>query len=160
MINIIKHKKNNIKLNIEIKTNDLLYSSNEVEEFVDILMGIIYKHDIQEQIIIQSFDIRALSFIKQKYKNIITSYLVAYKHENTKFIDMDTIIKNANDLNVDIISPDYKMLTKEVVELFHKNNLKIIPWTINDTNIIDNLKALNIREIITDYPIMMTKYIN
>ena len=160
LINIIKHKKNNIKLNIEIKTNDSLYTSNEVEEFVDILMGIIYKHNIQEQIIIQSFDIRALSFIKQKYKNIITSYLVAYKHENTKFIDMDTIIKNANDLNVDIISPDYKMLTKEVVELFHKNNLKIIPWTINDTNIIDNLKALNIREIITDYPIMMTKYIN
>ena len=160
LINIIKHKKNNIKLNIEIKTNDSLYTSNEVEEFVDILMGIIYKHNIQEQIIIQSFDTRALSFIKQKYKNIITSYLVEYKHENTKFIDMDTIIKNATDLNVDIISPDYKMLTKEVVELFHKNNLKIIPWTINDINIINNLKALNIREIITDYPIMMTKDIN
>ena len=42
------------------------------------------------------------------------------------------MIKIGKQLNVDIISPDFILLNKDLVNKLHKNGFKVIPWTVND----------------------------
>ena len=51
-----------------------------------------------------------------------------------------------------IISPNYKIATKQFVDDAHKLGIKIIPWTVNSKEEIEVLKALKVDGIISDYP--------
>ena len=51
-----------------------------------------------------------------------------------------------------IYSPEYKLVSKELIERCHEQDIKIIPWTVNDKAAIDRLRALGVDGIITDYP--------
>ena len=51
-----------------------------------------------------------------------------------------------------IYSPEHILVTQNLIEECHQQNIKIIPWTVNDKKEIDRLKALGVDGIITDYP--------
>jgi len=148
-----KYKFSNIKLNIEIKTEPDIDSNEEVIEFSNKLIDLINNYGLKNRVIIQSFDIRALYAIKNIDKSIITSYLIEDGNIHEK-------IETSKELNVEIISPDYKLLNKEIINEIHKNNAKVIPWTVNT---IEDLKIMidyNVDGIITDYPVEMKNYIS
>jgi glycerophosphoryl diester phosphodiesterase len=44
------------------------------------------------------------------------------------------------------------MVIPGLVKDCHDMNMKIIPWTVNDKNKIDELKKMGVDGIITDYP--------
>ncbi|MCO8043003.1 glycerophosphodiester phosphodiesterase family protein [Acinetobacter bohemicus] len=44
------------------------------------------------------------------------------------------------------------MLTKEMVEKAHQNNLKVIPWTVSDIETINHLIGIGVDGVITDLP--------
>ena len=143
--------KNTIKLNIEIKTQSDLDNDYEVIEFANKLISILHKYKIQDRIIIQSFDERALKAVKSIDPSIKLSLLI----EDSK-IDM---IKLAKKLNVDIISPDYTFLNKELVKKIHDNGFNVLPWTINSTKNFQEMIDMNVDGIISDNPKEMIDYI-
>ena len=51
-----------------------------------------------------------------------------------------------------IYSPAFSMVTPVLVKQCHDAGMKIIPWTVNDKNSIEKLKAMGVDGIITDYP--------
>jgi glycerophosphoryl diester phosphodiesterase len=51
-----------------------------------------------------------------------------------------------------IYSPAYVLATDELIKKCHQQNIKVIPWTVNDKKEIDRLKALGADGIISDYP--------
>lgn len=51
-----------------------------------------------------------------------------------------------------IYSPAYALATADVISKCHQQNIKIIPWTVNDKNEIARLKAMGVDGIISDYP--------
>jgi glycerophosphoryl diester phosphodiesterase len=51
-----------------------------------------------------------------------------------------------------IYSPNYALVTEELVQKCHANNMRIIPWTVNDKASIAKLKAMKVDGIISDYP--------
>ena len=51
-----------------------------------------------------------------------------------------------------IYSPDYLLVTKVLIEKCHQQNIKVIPWTVNDVKKINQLKEMSVDGIITDYP--------
>ena len=51
-----------------------------------------------------------------------------------------------------IYSPEYTLVTENVVKKCHKQNIRIVPWTVNDRPTIDELKKMGVDGIITDYP--------
>ena len=63
-------------------------------------------------------------------------------------------------LNVNIISPDYSLLNKELVKQMHDNNFSVLPWTVNSTDILQKMIDMNVDGIITDDPKKMIDYIN
>lgn len=58
----------------------------------------------------------------------------------------------AKQLNAQAINPDFKALNKKNVQLIKKENLKIYPYTVNTPKDIQNMLALGVDGIITNYP--------
>lgn len=58
----------------------------------------------------------------------------------------------AQTLNAFAINPNYKSLTPKNVKKIHQAGLKIYPWTVNESSAIEQMKALGVDAIITDFP--------
>jgi glycerophosphoryl diester phosphodiesterase len=51
-----------------------------------------------------------------------------------------------------IYSPENTLVNTALVEKCHQQKIKVIPWTVNDTKKIADLKAMGVDGIISDYP--------
>ena len=149
-----EYKYKTIEMNIEIKTEKSLDTDDEVYEFSNKLIDIIHKYNITNNVIIQSFDVRALKNIKEIDSSIKTSYLIK------ELPSLDNLIKISKQLGVKIISPEYKLMNKNIVTKLHENGFEVLPWTINDINISKKNIEYGVDGIITDYPKQLKDYID
>ena len=117
------------------------------EKFTELVMQVINKKGIAERVIIQSFDFRTLQVINRKYPLIKTAALIE-DH------DRRSLEAQLTELGFvpTIYSPHYSLVTNELVEKCHAQNMKVIPWTVNDKPTIDKLRQMKVDGIITDYP--------
>ena len=51
-----------------------------------------------------------------------------------------------------IYSPAFPRVNTDLVTYCHQHNMKVIPWTVNEKNKMDELKAMGVDGIISDYP--------
>ena len=70
------------------------------------------------------------------------------------------MIELAKKLDVDIISPFYQLLNKNLVKEMHNNGFKVLPWTVNSTKDLQKMIDMNVDGVISDYPKEMMDYIN
>ena len=135
--------------NIETKTQpatDNIYHPAPAE-FVELLMAVIKEKQIEEYVIIQSFDFRTLQYLHQHYPYIKTAMLI----EDFDKRGLDAQVK-ALGFTPAIYSPAYQLVNKELVKKCHDQHIKIIPWTVNDKAKIEEYKKMGVDGIITDYP--------
>ncbi len=116
-------------------------------EFVELLMKVIQEKQMEDFVIIQSFDFRTLQYLHQHYPAIKTAMLI----EDYDKISFEEQIKKL-DFNATIYSPHYSLVTTELINKCHAAAMQIIPWTVNDKKEIERLKGLGVDGIITDYP--------
>jgi len=137
------------RYNIETKTDPVLDSVFHPMpiEFVDLLMSVIFEKRIEERATIQSFDFRTLQYLHQKYPSIKTSMLI----EGFDKRSLDEQIKVLG-FTPTIYSPEYTLVNEDMVKKCHQQNIKILPWTVNDKPTIDKLKKMGVDGLITDYP--------
>ena len=117
------------------------------EEFVDLLMDVINKASIADRVIIQSFDFRTLKVLHAKYPAMMTAALVEGHDKRSMQQQLDEL-----GFTPTIYSPHHSLVNKAFVDEVHQRNMKIVPWTVNDKAGIDQLKALGVDGIISDYP--------
>jgi len=155
LINLIQtdYKYKKIMMNIEIKTEKSLDTDNEVYHFSNTLVKLLHKYNITNDVILQSFDVRALKYIKEIDSTIKTSYLIEDVLPN-----IDTLINTSKNLGVKIISPDYKLIDKKIVKKLQENGFEVLPWTINDTIAFKQNIEYGVDGIITDYPVQFMNY--
>ncbi|WP_345954080.1 glycerophosphodiester phosphodiesterase family protein [Mucilaginibacter sp. PAMB04168] len=149
---IKKAGKPQVFYNIETKSKpegDGIYNPDP-EKFVQLLMEVIEKKKITPYIVIQSFDKRTIQVLHQKYPQVKTSFLVENKN---------TLESNLTDIGFTpyIYSPNYKLVTADMVKTCHQKGIKVIPWTVNTLEEIAALKALGVDGIISDYPNLLVK---
>lgn len=115
--------------------------------FVDMLMTVINEKGIQDRVIIQSFDIRTLQYLHQKYPAIKTSLLAEANNKSS-------FRKQIKDLGFtpNIYSPEKALVTDALIKDCHSRKMKVIPWTVNDKGEMARLKAMGVDGIISDYP--------
>lgn len=116
-------------------------------DFVNTLMNVINTANISDRVIIQSFDFRTLQVLHKRYPAIKTAALV----EDFDKRSLEEHVK-ALGFRPTIYSPHYSLVNKELIGQCHDQQIKVIPWTVNDKAKIDELKALGVDGIITDYP--------
>jgi glycerophosphoryl diester phosphodiesterase len=135
--------------NIETKCNpagDGIYHPGP-EEFTDLVMEVIIRKKIVKRAIIQSFDERTLQVLHRKYPKVKTAYLVEGTEKNTVAQNIDKL-----GFRPDIYSPEFRLVTPELISYCHANGMKVIPWTVNDAGQIRKLKEMGVDGIISDYP--------
>lgn len=143
-----------IAYNLEIKRKreyDGVYHP-DYKFFADAVVKEIRNRKIDKRSTIQSFDIETLRYLHNTYPDIKLVYLV----EHSK-----NIVRNFNALGFYpyAYSPYYKLLSKPDIRYCHKNNIKVIPWTINNPQDIKRYIEMGIDGIITDYPGRVQEYL-
>lgn len=136
-----------VNYNIEIKSEpgyDGIFNPKP-KEFVALVFGEIKNKEYSEKIYLQSFDVRILQEIKKTDPKMKIALLV----ENTEGFENN--LKHLG-FKPEIYSPDYKFVTTELVKSLHLQNIKIIPWTVNESSDIKNLLEMGVDGIISDYP--------
>lgn len=116
--------------------------------YVDLIMAVVKQKKIEKRVIIQSFDIRTLQYLHEKYPKIRTSLLIDEKEDFENNI-------NALGFNPTIYSPYSVLVGKTLVDKCHALGIKIIPWTVNSTKDISYMMNLGVDGIITDFPNVM-----
>jgi glycerophosphoryl diester phosphodiesterase len=116
-------------------------------EFVELLMKDIKENQMEDYVVIQSFDFRSLQYLHKHYPQIKTAMLIEADNKSS-------FRKQIKDLGFTptIYSPDFLLVTPELIKNCHDLTMKIIPWTVNDKNKIDELKKMGADGIITDFP--------
>ena len=140
--------------NIETKTQpstDNIYHPAPAE-FVEGLMAVIKAKQIEDRVIIQSFDFRTLQYLHKKYPSIKTAMLIEDFDER----GLKDQLKSLGFIPT-VYSPEYKLVTEDLVKRCHEQNIKVIPWTVNDKHTIDRLKAMGVDGIISDYPNLLNE---
>jgi glycerophosphoryl diester phosphodiesterase len=135
--------------NIELKTNPKYDGKNysSLNEYIDSAMAIITRKGIASRVMIQSFDVRALRIVHEKWPDVETSYLVFAD-------DKQPVEGYIRDLGFkpDIFSPNYELVTAERVRQFHDQGIRVIPWTPDTVAEMQKLKDMGVDGEITDYP--------
>lgn len=117
------------------------------EEFVDLLMAVIKEKNVEDRVIIQSFDFRTLKYLHEKYPEIKTAMLIEDSDEN----DFEGQLKRLG-YTPEVYSPNFELVDEDLVKQAHEKGMKIIPWTVNDKKQINKLKKMGVDGMITDYP--------
>ena len=133
--NAIKQLPNNIRLNIEIKFLRPLDFST-----ISILRKMILKKQIQQSILISSFNPFIVFYARWFIPNIKTGYLV-------ETIDM---IKWMHLAHPDCLHPRADLLNNNLIDSCNKKNMSINAWTVNSESAINYCKHLGVAGIITD----------
>jgi glycerophosphoryl diester phosphodiesterase len=134
--------------NIEIKSDEKYYGVfvPKPDVFVDLVVNEIRRMGIENQTTIQSFDVNVL---EELYKIADRKFKIAFLTGKGK-----KFAKNLGKLNFkpDIYSPNYKLLNEKAISELHEQKIKVIPWTINNKDEMEELIRWGVDGIITDYP--------
>jgi glycerophosphoryl diester phosphodiesterase len=144
-----QHKKKSVFYSIEIKSSpagDGVYHPT-VPQYAKLLMEVIQEKKLENRVVIQSFDERAIQYIRNNYPGIQTAFLVEDK-------DPRTLAKQLEELGFTptIYSPYYKRVTPLLVQQCADLHMRLIPWTINSKEEFQRLRDMGVNGIITDYP--------
>jgi glycerophosphoryl diester phosphodiesterase len=133
--------------NIEIKSmpeGDGVYHPNP-KDFSEMVLALLEKKISSDRFNIQSFDFRVLQYIHQHHTKITLAMLV--ENANNPDEQLQTL-----GFQPAIYSPFFPALTKEKVDKLHQKGMKVVPWTVNNTDQMENLLDMGVDGIITDYP--------
>ncbi|MEZ4797487.1 MAG: glycerophosphodiester phosphodiesterase family protein [Flavobacteriaceae bacterium] len=136
-----------IKFNIEFKAKpeyDDVFTP-EPDEFVNLVLNLVKEYNVEDQVNLQSFDLRILETTHKQNPNIKLALLV---DENET---IETKLK-AMSFKPQIISPYFKLLDAAKVKNYQKENFQIIPWTVNEVEDMNKMIKYRVDGIITDYP--------
>ena len=149
VLELIKDKE--ITLNIEAKTDQIHYDlEQDVLDLVD-------KYDMRNRILISSFNHKCLNI----FKNIDSDYKYGALYEYEKdYSPEKNIVEHAKNLNVYSINISKELVTKEIVNLAHENNLKVYVYTINSPSQMRKMIDCGVDAIFSDYPELMLEILD
>ena len=159
-------------INLEIKsTPDEKNLTPGPKEMVQIVLNDIKKSNLQDKIIISSFDWRILREVKNQSPEISRAYLTFQQEKGLKIkktifskspwidhipltivYDLPKIIK---ELGGSAWHPYYKDINKKAVKDAHDYNLPVNVWTVNDEYNMLKMIEYEVDGIMTDYPLKL-----
>ncbi len=132
---------------IEVKSSEDYYGKKtpQPDEYVRLVLEAVEKIGIKNRSNLQSFDLNILEEINKQSPSTIVAYLI----DNT---DMPNDNLKKLTFKPDIYSPYFLLLTKEIIDDMHNQDIKVIPWTVNEKEQMLKMIEFGVDGIITDYP--------
>ena len=107
------------------------------------ILRLIDAYEVSERSIIQSFDHRSLWAIRSVNESLRLAALTSR--------DVPQIAQFA-EKGADIWSPNHTVLNPELLAEAHEAGLQVIPWTVNEAEVMLDLIAMGVDGIISDRP--------
>ncbi|MBX7298664.1 glycerophosphodiester phosphodiesterase [Clostridium chauvoei] len=125
-------------LNLELKNSIVKYKNLEEK-----VLDLIEKYEIEDRIIISSFNHYSLLKVKEINKNIITGALT-----ETTLVDVYKYLKN---IKCECYHPYYySIFDEEIMRELKENHIKVNPYTINSEIDMKKAMELGVTNIITN----------
>tara|TARA_B100000963_G_scaffold357621_1_gene380268 strand:- start:5357 stop:6097 length:741 start_codon:yes stop_codon:yes gene_type:complete len=137
-----------LKFQIDFKTDEVVVPA----------LNVIMENNAQDRVCIASFSSKRLKIVRDLYPELCIS--MGPKEVFKALLASFGLYKKkipGDCLQVSIYYYGIKLVTKRLIKWVHKNNLKIMVWTINDRNTFKKLIKLNVDGIITDKPMDLIK---
>jgi len=151
---IAKNNLPKVIYNIETKTEpqgDSIFHPAP-NAFSELLMQVIHEKGIAERVTVQSFDVRTLQYIHQKYPDMKLVLLIGEAIQPETALNLLGFVPFA-------YSPDYKLVNRQLRTFCTEKNMQLIPWTVNDSAEAKRLLELKVDGIISDNPAMIVDLI-
>ena len=129
----------NCFINIELKSYE---TAEKVVELIEDYVS--EKNWKYEQFLISSFDWNALQQVRFLNEDIQIGVLTE--------TDLDLALAFAKFIKAKSIHPNFHLLNKENVSKIQQKGLQVFPWTVNELEDIEKIKAYKVNGIITDFP--------
>ncbi len=143
---------NEVQFNIEAKSfPDRPDLTPPPEEFARLVLAQIRKHHLEQRVLLQSFDFRTLHSMKKLAPEIRRAAL--WEGDNRDFVTI------AHEADVEIVSPQFRLVTAEKVRAAHAAGIQIVPWTANKPRDWDKLVNAQVDGIISDDPAALIAYL-
>lgn len=165
---------------VSIETKSTPYAVNPANpsptEWIKTFYDLVVDYNMQDRVMMQSFDWRTLQEMKKVDPRIATVALTAnqpswnlegdegdYQRRdengvapwmaglNLNEFDADPV-KVAAAIDADIYSPHYKEVTSQLVAQAHSLGMRVIPFTVNDPAQMRTMIAMGVDGLITDRP--------
>lgn len=140
-------------MNVEVKYEEEMKGEfhPEIKEFNKLVYNVLSANYPLEKWNIQSFDFNVLKHFHENYPKVTLAALVfesgAYEQQ---FEDLG--------FTPEIYSPYFQLVDNKMLTDLHEQNVKVIPWTVNEEKDAKRLIKLGIDGIITDYPELADKF--
>lgn len=138
-----------VRYNIEIKSKDAdgegIYWPT-YDRFVTECCKFLHSKQLDDRLVVQSFDVRALNYMHEKYPEFILSYLV-----DAKVPDFDTYMAKLK-FTPQWLSPHHSITDEALVQKCRERGMKIVPWTVDEPEDIKRILDLKVDAIISNYP--------
>ncbi len=159
-----------LRFNIETKLTPLAPDETaDPQTFALAVIAEIEAAGVADRAIVQSFDWRTLTVVKNRAPHIRTAHLTAERDwlNNVQSgrpgaspwlagLDIDdvggSVPQAIVDLGGDIWSPYHRDLTDDALKQAHDLGLEVHVWTVNDVSQMRKLAEMGVDGIITDYP--------
>jgi glycerophosphoryl diester phosphodiesterase len=118
----------------------------DVATFCKLVLDVIRAGKILDRTTVQSFDVRPLQLLHKEQPDVVLSYLVEGTAKPVQeYLDILGFVPR-------YLSPNYKLLSPELVQAAHRQGMLVLPWTINTLPEMKAAIALGVDGIISDYP--------
>lgn len=134
LIDVLSWAKGKVKLNIEIKVPEIEHDSLQLVDDSGMLDSVLFSSFIQS----------VIEKMKDMNPDASTALLL-------NEIDQSSIQK-ARELNANAINPLFFAMPENFVQDAHEAGLEVLPWTVNDRDIMLELIERGVDGIITDLP--------
>jgi glycerophosphoryl diester phosphodiesterase len=170
VVDLTRAIRSNARFNIEIKINPTRPDETaDARTFARVVADFLRDEKLIGNAVVQSFDYSALQAIKKIEPRIITACLSVQRanFDNIKVgqpgpspwtagLDIDemdgSVPALVKKIGCSIWSPHWRDLDINRVKAAHAQGLKVVAWTVNKTEDLDQVLALPIDGLITDYP--------
>lgn len=122
----------------------------EPAEFVELVMEVVNRKKLAKRVTIQSFDVRTLQYLHEKYPKVKTALLIDEK------IDFEVNLAQLG-FKPTVYGPYAVLVGKGLVDRCHEAGVKIVPWTVNSEKDMKYLIGLGVDGVVTDYPNLYKK---
>ena len=119
----------------------------EPEAFTRLLYDVLVDTGVKDRATIQSFDVRTLQAARRLDPTWQTVLLIEAFGDAGLEANLDRL-----GFVPEVYSPDYHLVTPDLVRDAHARGMLVIPWTVNTLEEMQRLKALGVDGLITDYP--------
>ena len=137
---------NKIRLNLEIKRDPFHPQYTESPAVMaKTLVDLVYANNLQDRVYYSSFDPGSLEAVRK----IDPTATIAFLKEGS----LDWMVEMATLLEAQIVSPEHILIPDaQYVQELKDLGFKVIPWTVNDPERWQQLIAMGVDGIITDFP--------